>query len=206
LRVVLARLRQVRAYAAASGDAPDARSSTRRSRRRWRNRARRRPAIFPRRRWSASPAAATWPSNCCRWRQTPPPRCSTIWRPFRVRGWRKGWSSATPAPKWKPTPPRCARAGSPFGNQVFVHYSNLERQRRQEIEEQFAQADAALCFASSTLELGIDIGSIDVAILIGAPGSAAAFAQRIGRAGRRQRRSRRPASIARRWRRRCCAR
>ncbi|HQY90343.1 DEAD/DEAH box helicase [Caldilinea sp.] len=78
-------------------------------------------------------------------------------------------------------------AHTPFGYAVYVHYSNLERRRRQEIEQQFAQAGAAICFASSTLELGIDIGSIDVAILIGAPGSAAAFTQRIGRAGRRQR-------------------
>ncbi|MBK8795998.1 MAG: DEAD/DEAH box helicase [Anaerolineales bacterium] len=71
-------------------------------------------------------------------------------------------------------------AHTPFGYAVYVHYSNLERRRRQEIEQQFAQAGAAICFASSTLELGIDIGSIDVAILIGAPGSAAAFTQRIG--------------------------
>ncbi|MBK8046756.1 MAG: hypothetical protein IPK16_06310 [Anaerolineales bacterium] len=76
-------------------------------------------------------------------------------------------------------------ASSGFGEAVFVHYSNLERERRRAIEEQFAEAEAALCFASSTLELGIDIGSIDAVLLIGAPGSAAAFTQRLGRANRR---------------------
>ncbi|MDZ4770292.1 MAG: helicase-related protein, partial [Chloroflexota bacterium] len=53
-----------------------------------------------------------------------------------------------------------------------------------------AAAEAALCFASSTLELGIDIGSIDIVLLIGAPGSADAFTQRIGRASRRQKTAR----------------
>ena len=78
------------------------------------------------------------------------------------------------------------RLGSPFGEAVCVHYSNLERTRRREIEQQFAQSEAAICFASSTLELGIDIGDIDVALLIGVPGSRAAFLQRLGRASRRQ--------------------
>jgi ATP-dependent Lhr-like helicase len=75
---------------------------------------------------------------------------------------------------------------SPFGNAVYVHYSNLEHQRRREIEQQFAQTQAAICFASSTLELGIDIGSVDVVVLIGVPNSAEAFSQRVGRANRRQ--------------------
>ncbi len=106
---------------------------------------------------------------------------------FRARGWRKGLAFCNTRAEVEAYATAVRAAGSPFGSQIFVHYSNLERQRRREIEEQFAQADAALCFASSTLELGIDIGSIDAAILIGAPGSAAAFAQRIGRAGRRHR-------------------
>lgn len=106
---------------------------------------------------------------------------------FQGRGWRKALVFCNTRAEVETYAAAVRGVRSPFGHHVFVHYSNLERHRRREIEEQFAQADAALCFASSTLELGIDIGSIDVAILIGAPGSAAAFAQRIGRAGRRQR-------------------
>jgi ATP-dependent Lhr-like helicase len=74
---------------------------------------------------------------------------------------------------------------SPFGHAVFVHYSNLTRERRAEIETGFAQAEAAICFTSSTLELGIDIGSVDAVLLIGAPGNPASFVQRVGRASRR---------------------
>jgi ATP-dependent Lhr-like helicase len=77
------------------------------------------------------------------------------------------------------------RANSPFGQHVFVHYSNIDAKRRQEIEQQFSSSPVGICFSTSTLELGIDIGDIDVTILIGPPGSAASFRQRIGRAGRR---------------------
>ena len=62
---------------------------------------------------------------------------------------------------------------------------DLDPRRRKEIEAEFAGAEAAICFSSSTLELGIDIGTIDTAILIGPPGSPASFAQRLGRANRR---------------------
>src|SRR3546814_970576 len=43
--------------------------------------------------------------------------------------------------------------------------------------------------ATSALELGVDIGSLDVVVLNGYPGTVAATWQRFGRAGRRQRRS-----------------
>jgi ATP-dependent Lhr-like helicase len=77
------------------------------------------------------------------------------------------------------------RRRSPFGDAVYVHYSNIAPQRRREIEEQFASREVAICCATSTLELGIDIGNIDVVILIGPPGDAQSFLQRIGRGNRR---------------------
>jgi ATP-dependent Lhr-like helicase len=105
---------------------------------------------------------------------------------FQAFGWRKALVFCNTRAEVELYATAVRRMGSPFGQQVYVHYSNLDRLRRREIEEQFAQADAAICFASSTLELGVDIGTIDVAVQIGAPGSAAAFVQRIGRAGRRR--------------------
>jgi ATP-dependent Lhr-like helicase len=54
---------------------------------------------------------------------------------------------------------------------VFVHYSNLDSVLRREVEAGFAAAPVALCVCTSTLELGIDIGSIDHVVQIGPPPS-----------------------------------
>ena len=69
--------------------------------------------------------------------------------------------------------------------EIFVHYSTLDSQMRQEVEERFASAATAICVATSTLELGIDIGSIDDVALLGPPADLNGFWQRIGRGGRR---------------------
>ncbi len=75
--------------------------------------------------------------------------------------------------------------GSVFGNRVFVHHASLDARLRRRAEKEFAISDAALCFTTSTLELGIDIGDVDLVILIGPPENTSAFLQRIGRGNRR---------------------
>ncbi|MCC6627305.1 MAG: DEAD/DEAH box helicase [Chloroflexi bacterium] len=105
---------------------------------------------------------------------------------FRARGWRKALAFCNSRAEVEAYA-AATRADSPFGAAVFVHYSNIEARRRREIEQQFAAAEVAICFASSTLELGVDIGAIDVVLLIGPPGDGAAFVQRIGRGNRRRR-------------------
>ena len=74
----------------------------------------------------------------------------------------------------------------PFAAEVFVHYSNLNPATRRAVEDGFAEASVAICVATSTLELGIDIGSIDDVVLVGPPPSQISFLQRIGRGGRRR--------------------
>jgi ATP-dependent helicase Lhr and Lhr-like helicase len=103
---------------------------------------------------------------------------------FRARGWRKALVFCNSRAEVEAYA-TAVRTHSPFDHAVYVHYSNIEAHRRREIERSFAEAGAALCFASSTLELGIDIGDIDVVILIGPPGSRESFIQRIGRGNRR---------------------
>jgi ATP-dependent helicase Lhr and Lhr-like helicase len=76
------------------------------------------------------------------------------------------------------------RATNLFGA-IFVHYSNIDAKLRRETEQRFAEAEYAICLASGTLELGIDIGTIDLIGFIGPPGSWSSFAQRVGRGGRR---------------------
>ncbi|MCB0126777.1 MAG: DEAD/DEAH box helicase, partial [Caldilineaceae bacterium] len=73
----------------------------------------------------------------------------------------------------------------PFAAEVFVHYSNLDPALRRDVEDGFAAAAVAICVSTSTLELGIDIGSIDDIVLIGPPPTITSFLQRIGRGGRR---------------------
>jgi DEAD/DEAH box helicase domain-containing protein len=56
---------------------------------------------------------------------------------------------------------------------------------RREIETALRTGEAKVVVSTSALELGIDIGSLDVAVLVGYPGSQASFWQRAGRVGRR---------------------
>ncbi|MCX7116657.1 MAG: DEAD/DEAH box helicase, partial [Legionellales bacterium] len=78
------------------------------------------------------------------------------------------------------------KQNSHFSPNVFLHYSNLSTQKRKAIERSFREEKMGVCIATSTLELGIDIGDIDGTVLIGPPPSTMAFLQRIGRGNRRQ--------------------
>jgi ATP-dependent helicase Lhr and Lhr-like helicase len=69
--------------------------------------------------------------------------------------------------------------------QTFVSHSSLSLDERRAAEHAFAQGSDCVIVATSTLELGIDVGDLDRVIQIDAPGSVAAFLQRIGRTGRR---------------------
>jgi len=56
---------------------------------------------------------------------------------------------------------------------------------RREIEHGLKQGEVKVVVSTNALELGIDIGALDVAVLVGYPGSQASFWQRAGRVGRR---------------------
>ena len=71
-------------------------------------------------------------------------------------------------------------AGEPL---VRAHHGSLARERRTEIEDQLKAGALRALVATSSLELGIDMGAVDLVIQIEAPPSVASGLQRIGRAG-----------------------
>ena len=73
-----------------------------------------------------------------------------------------------------------------FSNLLLLHYSNLSTKERRAIENAFRNNKKSICIATSTLEMGVDIGDVDAVILMGPPPTTMAFLQRIGRANRRQ--------------------
>ncbi len=71
------------------------------------------------------------------------------------------------------------------GIQAFVSHSSLSVSERRRAEDAFAHGDDCVIVATSTLELGIDVGDLDRVIQIDAPPRVASFLQRLGRTGRR---------------------
>lgn len=69
---------------------------------------------------------------------------------------------------------------------VWSHHSSLSPEVRRQVEQRFSAARIGICIATSTLELGIDIGDIDAVVLWEPPDNTAAFLQKIGRSNRRQ--------------------
>ncbi|MDR1663327.1 MAG: DEAD/DEAH box helicase [Clostridiales bacterium] len=67
-----------------------------------------------------------------------------------------------------------------------VHHGNVSALLREQTEDEMkASEEKIVTSATVTLELGIDIGSLDQAVQVGAPATVSSFAQRIGRCGRR---------------------
>jgi ATP-dependent Lhr-like helicase len=68
---------------------------------------------------------------------------------------------------------------------TFVSHSSLGAEERRRAETAFAEGHNCVIVATSTLELGIDVGDLDRVIQIDAPSTVAGFLQRLGRTGRR---------------------
>ncbi len=68
---------------------------------------------------------------------------------------------------------------------ILPYRGGYEEEDRQEIQNSLIQGDLAGVVSTSALELGLDIGEIDIVLLLSTPPSVKAFRQRLGRAGRR---------------------
>jgi ATP-dependent Lhr-like helicase len=64
---------------------------------------------------------------------------------------------------------------------VAAHHGSLSAGRRQRVESRLRSGDLAALVATASLELGIDVGPVQLVCQIGSPRSFAAFVQRVGR-------------------------
>jgi len=71
------------------------------------------------------------------------------------------------------------------GIETYLSHSLLSASERRRSEAAFAEARDTVIVATSTLELGIDVGDLDRVIQIGSTRTVASFLQRLGRTGRR---------------------
>ena len=72
------------------------------------------------------------------------------------------------------------RLGDEF---VTAHHGSLAREHRLDAEQRLKRGELKLLVATASLELGIDIGDVDLVCQLGSPRSIAAFLQRVGRSG-----------------------
>ena len=68
-------------------------------------------------------------------------------------------------------------------DQVAAHHGSLSRDRRFRLEERLRAGDLKALVATASLELGIDIGPVELVCQIGSPRSLGTFLQRVGRSG-----------------------
>nr|WP_241784973.1 DEAD/DEAH box helicase [Stutzerimonas stutzeri] len=71
-----------------------------------------------------------------------------------------------------------------LGNTVVAaHHGSLAREQRLDAEQRLKRGELRVLVATASLELGIDIGDVELVCQLGSPRSISAFLQRVGRAG-----------------------
>ena len=88
----------------------------------------------------------------------------------------------------EPTVPAAmmAQAGSTAGVSAILakaHHGSVSKEQRAQVEDELKSGALRCVVATSSLELGIDMGAVDLVIQVEAPPSAASGLQRVGRAG-----------------------
>ena len=66
---------------------------------------------------------------------------------------------------------------------VAAHHGSLAKEQRLDAEQRLKRGELSVLVATASLELGIDIGEVDLVCQLGSPRSIAAFLQRAGRSG-----------------------
>ncbi|QYH35298.1 ATP-dependent helicase [Salinibacterium sp. M195] len=93
---------------------------------------------------------------------------------------------AAPQQPWKPPAQMMAQGGSTMGAAPLLaraHHGSVSKDQRAIIEDDLKTGVLRCVVATSSLELGIDMGAVDLVIQVESPPSVASGLQRIGRAG-----------------------
>ena len=69
------------------------------------------------------------------------------------------------------------------GDRVAAHHGSLAKDRRHRIEQRLRDGELAALVATASLELGIDIGPVELVCQLGSPRGLSTFVQRVGRSG-----------------------
>ena len=101
--------------------------------------------------------------------ELPRHRATLVFTNTRALAERVGWVLRRRLPDWNTA--------------IAVHHSALSAQRRREVESSFKAGELRAVISSTSLELGIDIGCVDLAVLVHPPGDVVRLLQRVGRAG-----------------------
>jgi len=70
-----------------------------------------------------------------------------------------------------------------YGDNIGAHHSSMSREVRLNVEEKLKKGEMKVGVTSTSLELGVDIGTVDLVLQIGSPKGVARGIQRIGRSG-----------------------
>ncbi|HWH28899.1 MAG TPA: ATP-dependent helicase [Mycobacteriales bacterium] len=114
-------------------------------------------------------------------------------RPEGSSGVRPGGASFLRGPAQHPGQGGTGRPSAPWGNGTpsgdgvveiaRAHHGSVSREQRTQIEEALKSGRLPCVVATSSLELGIDMGAVDLVVQVESPPSVASGLQRIGRAG-----------------------
>src|SRR5262249_12023305 len=96
-------------------------------------------------------------------------RTTLIFTNWRSLAGRLAWALRRRHPTW--------------ADEVAVHHSALAAARRRLVEWRLKRGRLRVVISSTSLELGIDIGTVDAVVLVHPPGAVVRLLQRIGRAG-----------------------
>lgn len=70
-------------------------------------------------------------------------------------------------------------------NEIGAHHSSMSRDERLSVEEKLKKGEMRVAVTSTSLELGVDIGSVELVLQLGSPKGVARGIQRVGRSGHR---------------------